>query len=117
MTEKIELWNPGEDLAAFDGQRRKALAGDDYLTVARIVYQPGESNDFHRHDGTSQALLVVKGEFTVRTRHADGSVTEKTLREGEAALVGNMEFEQFENTGDEPALVFQVLQPGAPVLR
>lgn len=117
MTEKIEIWNSDGALAAFDDERRQALATDEHLTVARIIYQPGESNEFHRHDGTSQALFVVKGEFTVRTRHEDGSITEKTMREGEAALVGNMELEQFENTGEEPALIFQVLQPGAPVLR
>jgi mannose-6-phosphate isomerase-like protein (cupin superfamily) len=116
MTEKIEIWDPEDDLEAFDEQRRKALLSDDHLTVARIIYQPGESNDFHRHDGTSQALFVVKGELTVRNRHDDGTITEKTMREGEAALVGNMEVEQFENTGDEPALIFQVLRPGIPVI-
>ncbi len=117
MTEKIVLWNPDDDLAAFDDARRKALATDDHLTVARIIYQPGESNEFHHHVGTSQAILVVKGEFTIRTRHEDGTITEKTMGEGEAALVGDMEMEQFENTGDEPALIFQVLRPGAPVIR
>lgn len=117
MTERIEIWNPDDDLAAFDDQRRKALLTDDHLTVARIIYQPGESNEFHYHQGTSQALFVVKGEFTVRTRHEDGSITGKTMREGEAALVGDMEVEQFENTGDEPALVFQVLRPNVPVIR
>ena len=117
MTEKFEVWNPRDDLAAFDDRRRKALASDDHLTVARIIYQPGDSNEFHHHAGTSQALYVVKGQLTVRTRHEDGSITEKTMREGEAALVGDLEVEQFENTGDEPALVFQVLRPGAPVIR
>jgi mannose-6-phosphate isomerase-like protein (cupin superfamily) len=116
MTEKIKIWNSDDDLAAFDDQRRKALMTDDHLTVARIIYQPGESNEFHRHDGTSQALFVVKGELTVRNRHEDGSITEETMHQGEAALVGNMEYEQFENTGDEPALVFQVLRPGVPVI-
>ncbi len=117
MTEKIEVWNPDDNLAAFDDQRRKALLTDDHLTVARIIYQPGESNEFHHHDGTSQALFVVKGQLTVRTRQVDGSITEKTMREGEAALVGDSEVEQFENTGDEPALIFQVLRPGVPVVR
>lgn len=117
MTDKIEIWNASEDLASFDDQRRKPLLGDEHLTIARIIYQPGESNEFHHHEGTSQALFVVKGEFTVRTRHEDGTVTGKTLREGEAALIGDLEVEQFENTGDETALVLQVLRPNAPVIR
>ena len=117
MTEKIEIWNTEDDLAAFDDQRRKALLTDDHLTVARIIYQPGESNEFHHHEGTSQALFVVQGELTVRTRHEDGSITGKTMRAGEAALVGDLEVEQFENTGDKTALIFQVLRPDVPVVR
>lgn len=117
MTDMVEVWRPNRDLTRVDGGRRKVLMKDDYLTVARIQYQPGEGNDFHFHEGTSQALYVIEGEFTVRTRHADGKVTQKTLKMGDCALVAAGEHEQFVNTGATPALVWQVPHTPGEVVR
>lgn len=117
MTDMVEVWRPNRDLTRVDGGRRKVLLRDEYLTVARIQYQPGEGNEFHFHDGTSQALYVIAGEFTVRTRHADGNVTQKTLTVGDCALVAAGEHEQFINTGRTPALVWQVTHTPGEVVR
>lgn len=117
MTEMTKVWRPGDDLTVVKGGRRKVLIQDEILTVGRIQYQPGEGNEFHFHDGTSQALYVIEGEFTVRTRHEDGSVTEKRLLAGDCALVGDREHEQFVNTGDVPALVWQVTHTPGEVIR
>ncbi len=117
MTEMTKVWRPGTDLSVVEGGRRKALIQDKFLTVARIQYQPGESNEFHYHDGTSQALYVIEGEFTVRTKHDDGTVTENRLQVGDCALVGDMEHEQFINTGDTPSLVWQVTHTPGEVIR
>lgn len=117
MTEIVDFWNETMDLDVPQDPRRKAIIDDEHLRIARIHYPPGDANEFHYHDGTSQALFVVKGALTVRTRHADGTVTEKVVREGQCALVADREHEQFANTTDEPALILQVLRPGAPVIR
>lgn len=117
MTEMTTVWRPGSDLSVVEGGRRKALIQDKFLTVARIQYQPGESNEFHYHDGTSQALYVIEGEFTVRTKHDDGTITEKRLQVGDCALVGDLEHEQFINTGDTPSLVWQVTHTPGEVIR
>lgn len=117
MTEMVEVWRPNRDLTRLEGGRRKVLMQDDYLTVARIQYQPGEGNEFHFHEGTSQALYVIEGEFTVRTRHPDGAVTQKTLKAGDCALVAALEHEQFINSGGTPALVWQVTHTPGEVIR
>jgi mannose-6-phosphate isomerase-like protein (cupin superfamily) len=117
MTEMTEVWRPDFDLTKVVGPRRKILMQDEYLTVARIHYQPGEGNEFHHHEGTSQALYVIEGEFTVRTQHADGKVTQKTLRVGDCALVAAREQEQFVNTGSAPALIWQVTHTPGEVVR
>ena len=117
MTQAADLWEGGPDLTGPIARRRQVVLSDEHLTVARIVYQPGESNEFHYHDGTSQAHYVVRGTFTVRTRHADGRVTETTLREGQGARVGDREREQFVNASDAPALICQVLRPGIEGVR
>lgn len=117
MTESLSVVRPDLDLSVVKGGRRRVLMQDDFLTVARIIYQAGESNEFHHHDGTSQALYVISGQFSVFTRHADGRVTEKCLRAGDSALVAAMEMERFVNTGDSPALVFQVTHTGGEVVR
>lgn len=117
MTEVVDFWNETMDLDVPQDPRRKAIIDDEHLRIARIHYPPGDANEFHYHDGTSQALFVVKGALTVRTRHADGTVTEKVVREGQCALVADREHEQFANTTDEPALILQVLRPDVPVIR
>jgi mannose-6-phosphate isomerase-like protein (cupin superfamily) len=117
MTEMTEVWRPGLDLTRVVGSRRKVLLQDDCLTVARIQYQPGEGNEFHFHEGTSQALYVIEGEFTVRTKHADGTITQKTLKPGDCALVATREHEQFVNTGETPALIWQVTHTPGEVIR
>ena len=65
MTDMVEVWRPNRDLTKVEGGRRKVLMRDQYLTVARIQYQPGEDNEFHFHEGTSQALYVIEGEFEI----------------------------------------------------
>ncbi len=117
MTDMLKLFEPDVDLTLVEGGRRKVLMKDKFLTVARIIYQPGESNEFHHHDGTSQALYVIRGQFSVFTRHPDGSVSEKRLLEGDAALVAPNEEERFVNTGDVPSLVYQVTHTGGEVVR
>lgn len=112
-----KLARPDADLTVVEGGRRRVLIKDEYLTVARILYQPGESNEFHHHDGTSQALYVISGQFSVYTQHDDGSVTESCLKEGDTALVAANEQERFVNTGDTPALVFQVTHTPGEVVR
>ena len=117
MTETTEVWRPNIDLTKLVGGRRKVPMKDDCLTVARIQYQPGEGNEFHYHEGTSQALYVIEGEFTVRTKHSDGAITQKTLKVGDCALVATREYEQFINTGTTPALVWQVTHTPGEVIR
>jgi mannose-6-phosphate isomerase-like protein (cupin superfamily) len=117
MTEMTKVWRLGDDLTVVEGPRRKVLIQDEILTVGRIQYQPGEGNEFHFHDGTSQALYVIEGEFTVRTQHEDGTITEKRLHAGDCALVGDREHEQFVNTGETPALVWQVTHTPGEVVR
>lgn len=117
MTEMLHLLKPDLDLTMVEGGRRKVLMRDEYLTVARIIYQPGESNEFHHNDGTSQALYVISGQFSVFTRHDDGNVTESLLKAGDSALVGAKEQEKFVNTGSTPTLVFQVTHTRGEVVR
>ena len=117
MTDMVEVWRPNRDLTKVEGGRRKVLMRDQYLTVARIQYQPGEDNEFHFHEGTSQALYVIEGEFTVRTKHPDGTTSQKTMKVGDCCLIAAYEHEQFINTGKTPALIWQVTHTPGEVIR
>lgn len=117
MTEVADILKLADEVVPGGGERRKVVLRDEHLALARIVYDPGEGNEFHWHDGTSQALFVVEGRFTVRTLHPDGAVTEKTIEEGQCALVGDRERESFVNPGPGRAVVYQVLRPGIKVVR
>lgn len=117
MTEVADFMNLA--IAAKDrgDPRRQVVLKDEHLACARIVYEAGEGNDFHWHDGTSQALFVAEGRFLVRTQHPDGKITEHFVETGQCALVGDKERESFVNPGPGRAVVFQVLRPGIDVVR
>ncbi len=117
MTEVADIAKLIDVVADKGEERRKIVLRDEHLALARIIYEPGEGNEFHWHDGTSQALFVVEGEFTVRTLHPDGSITEKNMEKGQCALVGDRERESFVNNGKTRAVIYQVLRPGVKVMR
>lgn len=117
MTQVSELVKLADSVTEGGEERRRIVLRDEHLALARIVYDPGEGNDFHWHDGTSQALFVAEGRFLVRTRHADGSVSEHIVEQGQCALVADKERESFVNPGPGRAVIFQVLRPGIKVVR
>lgn len=117
MTEVADIMQLADKAKTKGEERRKIVLRDEHLACARIVYDPGEGNDFHWHDGTSQALFIAEGRFLVRTQHAGGKVTEKLVEQGQCALVGDKERESFVNPGPGRAVVFQVLRPGVRVVR
>ncbi len=117
MTEVADILRLADSVTIGGEDRRKVVLRDEHLALARIVYDPSEGNDFHWHDGTSQALFVVEGRFMVRTRHPDGKVSEHLIEQGQCALVGDRERESFVNPGPGRAVVYQVLRPGIKVVR
>jgi len=117
MTEVSELVKLADKVTVEGEGRRKVVLRDEHLALARIIYDPGEGNDFHWHDGTSQALFVAEGRFLVRTEHPDGAISEHVVEQGQCALVGDKERESFVNPGPGRAIVFQVLRPGIKVVR
>lgn len=117
MTQVSDIVELADEVSVRGEGRRKVVLRDEHLALARIVYDPGEGNDFHWHDGTSQALFVAEGRFMVRTRNEDGSVSEHVIEQGQCALVADKERESFVNPGPGRAVVFQVLRPGIEVVR
>ncbi len=117
MTEVADIAKLADNVTVGGEDRRKVVLRDEHLALARIVYDPGEGNDYHWHDGTSQALFVVEGRFMVRTQHPDGKISEHLIEQGQCALVGDRERESFINPGPGRAVVYQVLRPGIKVIR
>ena len=89
---------------------------DHHGVMARVEIAPGVSSGRHTHPG-EELGYVIEGEFTVRTKHPDGTTSQKTMKVGDCCLIAAYEHEQFINTGKTPALIWQVTHTPGEVIR
>lgn len=102
------------DLGNLDKPRERILLSREKdLQIQLNAYGPGASTEFHYHAGVSHAYLVINGTVTLRTMESEVSpVVECVLAEGDCVMLAPDEYYQIYNHSDEPALMYQVQEPG-----
>lgn len=108
-----DIWTLVDKAASGESPRAYTrVASQPDLLLAMNYYPPGYRNQFHRHSGTSQSFLVMKGELTLRTRKDAASDPEvHRLKEGSCCMISTDEFYQLENESDGPLVLYQAKQP------
>lgn len=69
----FRTWNGRDSYEFVDGVRIHAIGGDQVL-MCRVVYAPGKTVPWHRHDDTEQVMFILDGEVDVTIEDAKQTV-------------------------------------------